>query len=424
MTTAIPQVRWTWEAVAARIAAILLVGSSAGFGTLYAWGTGSQHGPALGALAVCMAIALELAKPLAVAGTFAAGWRNPFRALAYVVLAAAAIAYSLTAELSLMAGARGDVVAERAGGSQKSADARATRDRLARELAGLSVERPSAEVAADVAGRLTGRRAAAQSECQGWQPSKSDRAACIDVQRLRSEMARAQHRESLAVRLADAETVLAGQGSIRVADPAAASLAAYGAALGLQATAEALTPWLALVPVLALEIGSALAGLLAGQGRTERQARTGHGSGQEQGLPRREDSPAEVPAPLAPVASQASVPGALPVVAGQAGATDSPPSHSTRVLPVIACDPRPDNARPSARRQRTARTTTAGSGPETKLIDVLRAGGGQWSGSQRSLAASIKLERSATNQLLARMANQRLINVRATARGTSVELAN
>lgn len=61
---------------------------------------------------------------------------------------------------------------------------------------------------------------------------------------------------------------------------------------------------------------------------------------------------------------------------------------------------------------------------EAKLIEVLKVGGGHWTGSQRSLASSINLERSATNQLLARMANQRLIAVQTTARGAAIGLAS
>ena len=51
----------------ANTAASSLVISSAGFGAVYAWTTGSEHGVVLGGLFVLMAVALEIAKPLAVA---------------------------------------------------------------------------------------------------------------------------------------------------------------------------------------------------------------------------------------------------------------------------------------------------------------------------------------------------------------------
>ena len=91
------------RAIAALCAAGLVLAST-GFGAIYAWTTGSQYGLMLGADAVLMAVALEGAKPLAVAGAFAA-----FRSWAIVrgsglsLLAVAAIAYSLTSELALIA---------------------------------------------------------------------------------------------------------------------------------------------------------------------------------------------------------------------------------------------------------------------------------------------------------------------------------
>ena len=78
---------------------------------------GIQHGPLLAGLTVLMAVALEGIKPLAVASALAS-----FRQLALVrgllltlltLLALVAITYSLTAELSLVAGSRGDLAASR-----------------------------------------------------------------------------------------------------------------------------------------------------------------------------------------------------------------------------------------------------------------------------------------------------------------------
>jgi hypothetical protein len=49
---------------------------------------------------------------------------------------------------------------------------------------------------------------------------------------------------------------------VTVADPGAASLAVYLAAIGIAISAETVATWLNLVPVIALELGSALAGIL------------------------------------------------------------------------------------------------------------------------------------------------------------------
>src|SRR5262245_24372353 len=85
-----------------------------GMGGLFAYTIGIQHGPLLAGLTVLMAAALEGIKPLAVSSALAS-----FRGFAIVrgllltLLACVAIAYSLTAELSLVAGSRGDLAARR-----------------------------------------------------------------------------------------------------------------------------------------------------------------------------------------------------------------------------------------------------------------------------------------------------------------------
>jgi hypothetical protein len=98
----------------ALIAAVGLALSSAGFGALFAWHSTIGHGPVMAALTVLFAIALEACKPLAVSSAFSAfrSWAV-VRGLALSALATVAVAYSLTAELSLIAGSRGDLVAKR-----------------------------------------------------------------------------------------------------------------------------------------------------------------------------------------------------------------------------------------------------------------------------------------------------------------------
>ncbi len=92
-----------------RAAACALVAASAGFGALYAWNTGSAHGFVLGGLSVLFAVGLEVCKPLALRNAIAALTQfNPIRATALAILAATAISYSLTAELSLWAALRAD----------------------------------------------------------------------------------------------------------------------------------------------------------------------------------------------------------------------------------------------------------------------------------------------------------------------------
>lgn len=141
-------------------AAALLVSASAGFGAYYAGSLGAEHGPLLAGLSIAMALGLELAKPFSIAATFDAlrGWRL-MEGAALAVLGLVAIAYSLSAELSLMATMRSNLAAGRAAATDA---AHIARDRYARakaELDGLRPTRPAAELQALIDGALADPRA-------------------------------------------------------------------------------------------------------------------------------------------------------------------------------------------------------------------------------------------------------------------------
>jgi hypothetical protein len=98
-----------------------------------------------------MALGLEGAKPFAIEGVFVSlrSW-SLGRAIAMAALGVVAVAYSLTAELSLMAAIRADKAAERTLASD-TADAARTRYKDAqRELAALPPARPAGTVAAEI----------------------------------------------------------------------------------------------------------------------------------------------------------------------------------------------------------------------------------------------------------------------------------
>jgi hypothetical protein len=213
----------------------------------------------LGALTVLFAVALEGVKPLAVASAFAA-FRSLalFRGVALGLLASVAVAYSLTAELGLMAGARGDLAAGRA---QAVETAQLVKDRHARakaELATLKATRPVGELEALIA--KAARRSGGCGAEQGtgrWVCPKSR--AQIELE---AELGRAKRRADLESVLSTAENSLSTAHAVKAADPGASALATYMAALGFTIGAGTLSEWLVLVPVLALEIGSALAVIL------------------------------------------------------------------------------------------------------------------------------------------------------------------
>lgn len=255
----------TTRAIAAASATLLVV-ASCGFGCIYAWTQGHAHGTALGALAVCMALGLELGKPLAVAGMFSSlrAWR-PTQAAALALLAAVAIAYSLTAELTLMAMTRGDLVAGRAAESEAARKAGERYARADAELKALAGARPAGEVRAEISAidvlpgvTING------VPCGGTLNGKVTREHCPKRAALVAELARAERRAELTAELKGAEKDAAASGGseTRAADPGATALATYLAALGLAVPATLLTEWLVLVGVVALEVGSALAGLL------------------------------------------------------------------------------------------------------------------------------------------------------------------
>ena len=254
----------------ATFASIGLVTASAGFGAVYAWTTSSTHGVLLAGLAVLMAVSLEVAKPLAVSGMLDAVRRWEIgRASLLALLALIAIAYSVTAELSLMARSRADTTAERVSEARKGVDARARAETIRTEIGRHDTNASPLPPVAPSAPACSGE----------WLVNARARAACLEQSRLHSKAMEThadlvkQHGEQVAVRATERRTLVerleraetdAGRAPVeKPADPGARALASYLAALGVSASPDKLVDWIVLVGVLALEIGSALAGLLA-----------------------------------------------------------------------------------------------------------------------------------------------------------------
>ena len=129
--------------------AVGLVVASAGFGAVFAWQIGIQHGILLASLTVLFAVALEGIKPLAInAAILALGSWSFMRGAALLLLGTVAIVYSLTSELSLMAGSRGDLSAKREQAQDASRRAQESHQRAKQELATLKPSRPIGELGA------------------------------------------------------------------------------------------------------------------------------------------------------------------------------------------------------------------------------------------------------------------------------------
>jgi len=244
--------------------AAALVVASAGFGAFYAWTTGNHHGPVLGTLSVLMALGLEGAKPFAIDGVFTAlrSW-SLGRAVAMVALGGVAVAYSLTAELSLMAATRADTAAQRAQASAAVAAARARYDAAQRELDALPLTRPVATLTAEIERLKTTPKLTPCEDTSAPGYGPVTRRVCAEIAALTAEAATTARREQLQVALHAAERDLASAPPATKADPGASALATYLAAAGVPSEAGTLSEWLVLVPVLALEVGSALAVVLA-----------------------------------------------------------------------------------------------------------------------------------------------------------------
>lgn len=206
----------------------LLVVASAGFGAVFAYRIGIHGGILLAGLTITFAISLELLKPLAISAAFDA-FRNwsLVRGLALALLGLFAVAYSLTSELALMASNRGDQTAER-----------------------------QAKVFGELAARERYQRAKDELAILPLKPSKAER-----------------RRELEAIMSQSSERVTQPGNNVIQADPGAASLTVYLGALGVIASVETVATWLNLVPVLAMELGSTLAGILVSSFKSEPRVR-------------------------------------------------------------------------------------------------------------------------------------------------------
>lgn len=382
----------------ASIAATGLILSSAGFGAVYAWTSGAEHGSLLASLMVMMAVALELAKPLAVASAFNAfrSWAV-IRGAALALLALVAIAYSLTAELQLVATSRGDVVAKREAAIERRDDQRDNVKAAREELATLAPSRAIAEVQADVVKFLADNPKA--GDCSKLDGPVS-RSVCPQVATLRGEIARAERRAKLQATINSVTSQIAPAVVVKRADPGSAALATYLATMGISVSATRLTDWLVLVPVIALELGAALALLLV------QSVSGGHSVGASTGqqtasvLDQKPDSIAEAqPAqPDTESRTQASEPG--------------------------------EKRTPQQARKRTRKNGGKG-GPGGQsgkrrlgnVVDLLKARGGQIKGGQREIAKALRLSKSRLNEVLHEAAAAGMVRLATSRSGTTVALA-
>jgi hypothetical protein len=360
------------------LGAWLLISASAAIGAYYGYVTGSHVHMALGVVLCAAALGGELLKPIAVAAAIDAFRRLELgRGLAALLLALVAVTYSVTSELSVAAGVRGDVSAERQGAADDAQRWRAKRTRAADELAALPLARSAAELEPLIAKARTAQGA---NGCGERPPtSAGGRRACAEAADLSAELGRAQRRTELEASIAEADRSLSAPGvrsAVAPADPLAASLSAYVSAAGHSVKPADIAPWLALIPVLFLEIGSALAVVVA---------RAASGS-----VPPAA-APAPCPAPFGAELTAAAAPGAKP--------------------------PKP--------RRRMADDRGSGGGGKrlgANVVDLLRRKGGRIEGGQRGIAQALGISKSRTNEILRELADAGEIVMAAGKHGTTLAL--
>ena len=318
-----------------------------------------------------MALGLELAKPLAVSSAMSAirDWKLG-EATALLILGGVSVAYSLTAELSLMARSRADAVAERVDSGSKAKETRDARDRARIELDKLPATRPATELAP-----LLKSAKVLAGDCSRI-TTATQRDACKSLPAWESELARAPRYADLRSQLATAETALAGIGTGKTADPGSVALAIYFAALGITVDPARLGDWLVLVGVLALEVGSALGVVLV---RTDGAAGT---AGQVASVP------ATVEAERLPESGPANLP-VIPLV------TEGVQGANTGVV----------------------QTT------REKVLALIRDSGGSVRASQRTIAGQIGVSPSRLNTVLSDLASEGVVKMRTGATGTVLAMA-
>lgn len=363
--------------IAASTAVVLLVIASAGFGCSFAYTQGAHQGTTLAILAVCMALGLECAKPFAVEAVFSSlqSWAIG-RGLAMLLLAVVTIGYSLTAELSLMAMTRSDAAASRSKAAELGADDKADLERIVTERQGMTFT-PATEAGVSAAREAVAAAARTrEAECAKRGPNcrlreTEESTARASLARVLDAKAATDRAKVLDARAAEIRARLAQSPAMATADPGAAALATYLAAVaGLNVDSSLLAQWLVLVGVLALEVGSALSVLLvhaAGAAPARRQIR-----------------------PVAPV--QEFQP---PAVAGPQKAAAAPPDAPVQATVQVSREQR------SVKKSKRGRPPRERKEAEAKIIDMARANGGRLSkNSVRKLGQMVSASRGTAHNAL------------------------
>lgn len=372
--------------------AFLIISASACLGGYYGFTVGSHVHVALGVVFAGAALGGEALKPFAVAQALSAfRSREWLQGFACAALALVCIVYSSASELSLAAGARGDIAAQRAAAADTREAIDARRARALDELKSIAPAR-SEDTLRPLIEALKQTKGA--KGCVQRPQVSAAREACAKVAALESEAANFKRRAELEAAIAKADTELAKPDtqSTGAADPLAAVVAAYATAAGQAVDADAVAPWLALIPVLFLELGSALSlVVLRGVSAPAPSLQTPAGG-------------------LGASAGQAREPDPLPMPPAEhpAASDRTEGAGETNVQPI-----RPARKPRALEEQKIA----------AAVLAFLADCGGKTFAGQRAIARAVGYSKSRVNEVLNDLAAAGEIAMRPTPQGTALALA-
>ena len=372
--------------------ATLLIFASAALGAFFGFQIGSHYHLVLGIIFALAALGGEALKPFAVAASLDALKRwNILRGFALGALAIVCVVYSIASELSLAAGTRGDLAAVRTQQAETLRMARETYATSKAELATLHVTRSVGELNAKISALMLTPGAEDCSKING----PVTRRVCPKVAELRTELGRAVRRSELERSLIEAKRTMAKAPAATEPDPLASALAVYLVALGWNVQAGTLAPWLYLIPVLFLELGSSLGVVLvrsvlpsetASQVERRDERRT-DGTPEALGVPSSEPRDAKSPETQA----FQGVPSSVPTVAAKPVKRDDDDSPGGRL--------------------------------GTRLLGHLEQQGGKVKTGQRGLAKLLGTSTTELNRTLHRLSSAGAVTMDTSRRGTVVALS-
>lgn len=373
--------KFTLPATLAYLSAAVLTLASATTNLVYgiAKGTTLPEQVVWGSVAVATSLALAIA-PSAILSSL--------NRRAYGSASLATIAALIFGTFSVLA-ALGSATGGRLVASSEASDATDTRSRATAayvtskaELDTLQPSRPMGEIEAAITTILASDgRLSAVGDCSAtWLANVQLRSKCIDVNKLRAELARAEQRSELVAKLDRASATLSSQvASSRktVANTDAIAIQGFAQAFGWTVSIETLNRLLVVLSVLVIELGGGLAFALAGS----------------------------LTAFVAPIRN-AETECTKPTTANQ---------------PQMPIQPIVSPSVPSVSRE--PERFMLADGTSERLVELLQERGGQVFGGQRVLAKALNTSPASLNRVLHELSVAGRVVVEAGSRGTVVRLA-